>query len=213
MGVFPVINCSDFESVKKTVDAARKFLPEGNFLHCDIADAAVTFHKTWNNPTDWARLRAPYELEVHLMVGRPEREIEAWIAAGVRRFIIHVENVTDESLLEIFNMADKRGVGVVLSSNPETPVKRLVPYLKQFSMFQVLAVHPGVSGQPFLPLSLEKIKWLRRERPRAIIEVDGGMNPETAQLVKDAGANIVVSSSYIFSSPDPAAAYKTLTSI
>src|SRR5665213_2066545 len=111
MGILPVINCTDFASVKDAVEKTRKFLPEGNFLHCDIADAAFTFHKTWNNPTEWANLRAPYQLEVHLMVEHPERELAPWISAGARRFIVHFESVTDESLVQIFDLCDKRGIG------------------------------------------------------------------------------------------------------
>ena len=214
MGVMPVINCTDLASVKSTLEKIKTFLPEGSFVHCDIADAAFTFHKSWDNPTEWANLRAPYELEVHLMVEHPEREVEAWIGAGARRFIIHVEAITDETFMQIFDICDKRGVGVALSSKPETTVDILAPYLKYFPMFQVLSVHPGLSGQPFLPLMLDKIAWLRREYPNAIIEVDGGINAQTAKSVKDAGANIVVSSNYILGGTgDPKIAYEILKQI
>jgi ribulose-phosphate 3-epimerase len=213
MGILPVVNCSDFTSVKDTVEKAKKFLPEGSFLHCDIADAAFTFHKTWNNPTEWANLRAPYQIEVHLMVEHPELQIAPWIAAGARRFVIHFESVTDESLVQIFDACDKRGVGVALASNPETTVDRLAPYLKHFPMFQVLCVHPGLAGQPFLTMMTEKIAWLRREYPNAIIEIDGGMNAETARLVKTAGADLIVSSSYIFGGGDPKTSYEILRQV
>ena len=216
MGILPVINCADLVSVKETVEKIKTFLPDGSFLHCDIADAAFTFHKTWNNPTEWANLRVPYQLEVHLMVEHPEREIKPWIAAGARRFIVHFETVTDDSLVQIFEACDKRGVGVALASNPETTVDRLAPYLKHFPMFQVLCVHPGLAGQPFLPMMIEKIAWLRREYPNAIIEVDGGINAETARLVKNAGTDLIVSASYLFgrlgegNAGDPKTAYEIL---
>ena len=139
MGILPVINCADFAGVKETLEKTKTFLPEGSFLHCDIADGTFTFNKTWNNPTEWANLRAPYQLEVHLMVEHPEAHDRTWIAAGARRFIIHFETINDDSLVKIFDMCDKRGVGVALSSNPETTVDRLAPYLKHFPMFQVLS--------------------------------------------------------------------------
>jgi ribulose-phosphate 3-epimerase len=213
MGILPVLNCADFESVKQTVEKAKTFLPEGSFLHLDIADAVMTFHKTWNDPTAWANLRAPYALEVHLMVENPEDQVEAWIAAGARRFVVHFESLNDASFAKILDHCKKRSVGIALSSNPETTIDRLAPYLRYFSMFQVLSVHPGVAGQAFLSFSLDKIKWFRREYPRAIIEVDGGMNPQTAKLVKDAGADFIVSSSYIFGSGDPGISYKILKSV
>lgn len=213
MGILPVINCTDFAAVKATLDKTKTFLPEGSFLHCDIADAAFTFHRTWNSPTEWASLRAPYNLEVHLMVEHPEKEMPAWIAAGARRFVIHIEAITDDSLATIVQLCKPRGVGLALSSNPETTVDRLAPYLKDFSMFQVLSVHPGVAGQAYLPFMTQKIAWLRREYPNAIIEVDGGMNPQTAQVVKAAGADLIVSSSYLFGDGDPKLAYEILKQI
>lgn len=213
MGILPVLNCTDLASIKETIEKTKTFLPEGNFVHCDIADAAFTFHKTWNNPTEWANLRVPYQLEVHLMVEHPEAQIEPWIAAGARRFIVHFEAVTDESLEKIFETCDKRGVGVALSSNPETTVDRFASYLKHFPMFQVLCVHPGLAGQPFLPMMMEKIAWLRREYPNAIIEVDGGVNAQTAGMIKAAGADLIVSSSYLFGSGDPKISYGILKEI
>lgn len=205
MGILPVINCADIAGVKEKIELIKTFLPEGNFIHIDIADGSMTFNKTWNDPATWANLRAPYALEVHLMVEHPERVIGAWIAAGARRFVIHIETVTEASLVEMLGECSKRGIGLALSSNPETTIDKLAPYLTHFVMFQVLAVHPGLAGQPFMPLTLEKIAWLRREYPHAIIEVDGGINAHTARSVKDAGADLVVSSSYLFGTPDDAA--------
>ena len=213
MGILPVINCPDFKSVQSTIEKTKTFLPEGSFLHCDIADAAMTFHKTWNDPTAWANLHAPYQLEVHLMVEHPVQQLEAWVAAGARRFIVHYEVLSDASFAQILDICRKDNVGIALASNPETTVDRLAPYLKYFSMVQVLCVQPGFAGQKFLPLSLDKIKWLRREWPHAIIEVDGGMNPVTAKLVKDAGADFIVSSSYIFGSGDPGISYQILKEV
>jgi ribulose-phosphate 3-epimerase len=87
------------------------------------------------------------------------------------------------------------------------------PYLKHSRLFQVLAVQPGPSGQPFLSSVLEKIRFLREEHPDATIEVDGGINLETAKLVKEFGADTIVSSSYIFNSPDPKRAYQELSAV
>jgi ribulose-phosphate 3-epimerase len=210
MGILPVINAINLTDAKDKLEKIKTFLPEGSFLHCDIADGSMTFNKTWGSPTEWAALHVPYQLEVHLMVDRPERVAADWIAAGARRFIVHIEAVTDESLVALFDLCDPRGVGIALSSNPETTLDRLAPYLKHFPMFQILCVHPGLAGQPFLPLMLEKIAWLRREYPHVIIEVDGGINPQTAALVKTAGADLAVSASYLLNNPNPQQAYITL---
>ncbi len=169
MEVIPVINCPDAECAREKITAAGTFLPEGSFLHLDVTDGAFTFHKAWNRPTEWANLRAPYKLEVHLMVERPEREIDAWLAAGAARFIVHVETIHERSVKEILAKCARRGAGVMLSSRPETSVKKMEPYLPRFTAFQVLSVHPGPAAQKFLPLTLKKVEWLRRKALDVII--------------------------------------------
>lgn len=220
MGILPVVNAIDFQGARATIEKIKTFLPEGSFVHLDVADGTMTFNRTWGDPMQWATLRPPFALEAHLMVERPERAVGDWITAGARRIIVAAEAINEDSLTAIFDACTPRGVGVALSSNPETTVDRLAPYLKYFPMFQVLSVHPGLAGQPFLPLALEKIAWLRREYPHAIIEVDGGMNAQTARAVKDAGADMIVASSYLFGNPasgapagDPKIAYGILKEI
>ena len=213
MDVFPVINCPDLHCVKKKIGIIGSFLPEGRFVHLDVTDGAFTFHKTWGNPTEWANLRAPYKLEVHLMVEHPEKRIEAWLAAGARRFIVHVETVDADSFKAIVQRCARRGAEVMLSSRPETGTKKLEPYLPFCAKFQVLAVHPGPAAQKFLPLALDKVRWIRKKLPDAIIEVDGGITPATARRARGAGANIVVSSSYVLGSEDPARAFEELETL
>ncbi len=210
MEVIPVINCPDLPCAKERVAAAKAFLPEGTFFHLDVTDGAFTFHKTWMTPTRWAELRAPFKAEVHLMVEHPEKYIDPWLAAGAKRFVVHVETVERNMFEWILARCKERGAEVMLSSNPETPAKKLEPYLGRIKHFQVLAVHPGPAGQKFLPLTLEKVKFLRRHAPHAIIEVDGGIVPATARRANAAGADIVVSGDYIFKDDDPERAYQEL---
>lgn len=99
----------------------------------------------------------------------------------------------------------------MLAVRPETPAEKLMAYFKKVSEFQVLAVYPGPSGQKFQTLVAKKIKFLRHEMPNATIEVDGGINEETAKLAKSFGADIAVSASYIFNSSDPKEAYEKLS--
>ena len=147
------------------------------------------------------------------MVEEPERHAEEWIAAGAKRLIVHAEVLNEHSAKGIAQMAGKRGVEVMLSSNPHTTTAELWPYLKLFKEYQVLAVDPGPAGQKFLPVVLQKIRFLRNFAPNAKIEVDGGMTPETAREVKAAGADTVVSSTYIFGSDDPKKAHKQLKKV
>ena len=213
MQIIPVLNCIDRESAEEKIAVAEKFLKHGDFLHIDVADGAFTFHKTWNDTAGWAALRLPFPLEVHLMVEHPETLIAPWLAAGAKRFIVHIETIDEDSLRDIAAACKAGGAELALSSNPETPVDEFTPYLHNVSRFQVLAVNPGFAGQKFLPLALEKVKWLRAARPDAIIEVDGGIAPEWALRAKDAGTDIAVSASYIFGSGDPGKAYEELKKI
>lgn len=136
MEVLPVINCLDVADVRERVAAAKAFLKEGDFLHLDVADGAFTFHKTWANPKEWAELRAPFNLEVHLMVEHPEKYIEPWLAAGAKRFVIHVETVERTMFEWMLARCRERGAEIMLSSNPETPAKKLAPYFGRTRFFK-----------------------------------------------------------------------------
>lgn len=212
MIVTPVINCPDRTCVEKKIAVAKKFLHAGDWIHLDMTDGIFSTHETWHDPVAWAKIKIPFNFEVHLMVAHPEDHIASWCAAGAKRIIVHVETITSESAQNILALCREKGVETVLASNPETPTEALRPYLGLFSEFFVLAVHPGPAGQSFDSSVLEKIKFLKREGA-IMIEVDGGMNPETVELVKEAGANVVTSGAYIFNASDPEKAYEELKKI
>ncbi len=214
MKVIPVINCPDVACVQKKIAIAKTFLVDGDLLHLDVTDGSFATHKTWADPMQWVKLKPPFGLEVHLMVDHPELYVDDWLVAGARRLIIHAESLTLQSMKEILSTAERYHVEVMLSSKPESDAEDILPYLEHFHSFQVLAVQPGPEGQQFLPFVCEKIKFLKEEFPDAIIEVDGGMNPETARQVKEVGADTIASESYIFdSATDPKKAYEELSAI
>ncbi len=213
MKILPVINCPDFRTAREHLEIAKSFLGDGDFVHLDVADGAFTFHKTWANATEWANLRSHVPLEVHLMVEHPEKHIESWLAAGAKRFVVHVETVSEETFAAIVARCHKRGVQVMLSSNPQTQARKLEPFFKHTSWFQVLSVYPGPAGQRFLPLTMRKVQWIRKHMPGATIEVDGGITPTTARQAKKAGADMVTSESYILKSKNPAEAYDELVTL
>jgi ribulose-phosphate 3-epimerase len=216
MEVIPVVNCEDRTCAEKKLIALSSFLESGHFIHVDVTDGVFTPHKTWNDASAWKELlnaRFHFQLEVHLMVEHPTIWIMPWIAAGVKRFIVHVEAIDEISFKKIKELCDQGGATLMLSSNPETPIEAFSPYFTICNWFQVLSVHPGLAGQPFLSLTLEKTSWLRRREPHAIIEMDGGMNPETAESAKNAGADIIVSASDIFNNQNPKKEYERLKKI
>jgi len=192
----------------------KTFLQEGDLVHLDVTDGSFATHKTWADPLEWPKLKAPFALEVHLMVDHPEEYADNWLTAGARRLIVHAESLNAQSMHEILSAALRHNnIQVMLSSNPSSDIEDVRHYLRHFHSYQVLAVNPGPPGQTYLPFSDDKIRALREEFPDATIEVDGGMAPLSVYRVKELGADTVVSSSYIFDSPDPKKAYEELSKI
>ncbi len=217
MRVIPAINCPDFICLKEKLGKGAEF---SSWVQLDIADGKFTEHKTWNHPEEILNLKSSIlnlNLEVHLMVEKPEEVIEDWIKAGAKRLIIHLEAIKNLEL--ITNNLKTCELGLAI--NPETPVEKLESYLGPTTnnqqlvtkFVQILAVAPGKSGQGFDTRVLEKIKFLKKNHPDVIIEVDGGINLETAKLCKEAGADILAAATYIWGNPEPENAYKELANI
>jgi len=210
MEVVPSINCPDVECARERIK-----LLQGNtqWVHLDVADARFTFNKTWGDPLSWPLFGKMFSLEVHLIVEEPEHVIEGWLNAGAKRVIAHIEAVEDAEfrarpenpaalVQAMVGACAKAGVVFMLGIGAGTAVERLEPYLSAVQHFLVLAVPPGLPGQKFLPTALPQIQWIRAKRPDAIIEVDGGINAETAKQVRAAGANAVIAASFVFRAPE-----------
>lgn len=208
MEIIPAINVSNFEIVKERLKEIEKF---SSWVHFDIADGIFTSHITWQNPRDLLSISSPLKREVHLMIKNPEKAIGDWLEAGIDRIIFQIETL--KNFDELFNFCHQRGVEVGISIAPETSISVVEPYVLKADLIHILTVPPGKSGQKFNLSVLVKIKTLREQYPNLKIEVDGGINPETAKLAKEAGADIAVSGSYIFNSPMPEEAYKNLKNI
>jgi len=211
MEVIPAINAQSFDEVKKLIAQASAFAP---WIHIDVTDGIFTPHQTWNNAEELKQLiidnpvLTTVNFELHLMVKNPELVIGAWLRTGVKRLIVHVETISDEEV--ITDHCREHAVEVMLAAGPEIGIDQLLQYKKEFKAFQLLAVSPGKAGQTFDEMTIEKISGLRKELPEAVIEVDGGINQETAKRCKNAGADIVVSASHIFGSADPKKAFEDL---
>lgn len=207
MTIIPVINCPDFSCASTRIATAAAFSP---WVHVDVADGRFTTAHSWGNPEELSLLLGKFpglHAEVHLMVEEPEQMLPTWFDAGAERVVIHWEALTDKEVCRKF--PDHT---IIISTKPETPIEDVLPYLSACSWTQILAVPVGYSGKAFDLSVLEKVRVLRERFPELVIEVDGGITPETLPLVKGA-ADIVTSGSYIFGSTDPAAAFRKLQSI
>lgn len=204
--VIPVINEINFKTIKKKIKLLE---PYCKWIQIDIADGNFTPHKTWQNPSELSRLNTHLNIELHLMVYEPERNLEDWLRIpSVKRIIAQLEGI--ENFARLKNLVDQYQKELGLAIVPETSWESLKPYLKRINFVQILAVEPGRAGQKFNPKVVQKIKSLKNYKGNLVIEVDGGVTPQNAPLLKNAGAEILNSATYIFESPDIKKAIDTL---
>ncbi len=203
MIIIPAVNCNNFSCVKRRIKKAAEFLPKNSWLQIDVSDGRFSDVKTWNNPEELKKWLAKnkinkFNLEAHLMVDDPQEEIKKWLKAGASRIIVHLETREKNNFKELSKKLSlgKHKFGIALK--PETPAKKIAPYLKYVKLVQLLAVPAGYSGKNFNEDVLEKIKYLKKNYPEIKIEVDGGINNRTVKLVKKAGADMAVCGSYLF---------------
>ena len=145
--------------------------------------------------------------QAHLMVRDPLRRIGGLVGKADTA-IIHVESVKD--IPGVINVTRDHGLGTFLAINPDTPVDAVAPHISRLDGVLVMTVRPGRYGSPFLPWCLGKVEALRAMDGELVIEVDGGMNPETVARAVETGANMVAVGSYIVASDDPVKAYTQL---
>jgi len=211
MEVIPALNCLDFHEVENRFAILKEIRPAGGWVHLDVADGKFTYNKTWADPQKWPSIGYGLKLEVHLMVEEPESQVPLWLEAGAKRVIVHLETTAD--MQHIAALCAAKNAEFVISSSPETFTERMRPLLGPYTKFQVLAVSPGLAGQKFLPMVLDKVRFIRRDLPNAWIELDGGVNAETARLAKEAGVDAVVVATYIFANENPKLALSMLEHI
>ncbi|OGF69019.1 hypothetical protein A3H65_02125 [Candidatus Giovannonibacteria bacterium RIFCSPLOWO2_02_FULL_45_14] len=206
--VIPAINAESFEEVKSKIKLVE---PHVKWAHLDIADGTFTPNTLWHNASDLLTLETPLLVEVHLMISDMDTRWQDWILPKVDRIIFHAEAAHDPEFVLNKIKESKKEVGVAIS--PETDWKKLKPFCRVADLVQTLAVPPGRAGQAFKPDILDKIKHIRKSHPKAIIEVDGGINLETGKKCAHAGANILVSANYIFGSGDIKKAIEELKNV
>ena len=205
IAIIPSINVETWDEV---VQRIRLVEPFAEWVHIDVSDGSFTPHISWHTPIDLTHLETSCKIEIHLMEDRPEERIAAWLIKPVNRVIVHFEVAHDMNHIIRECRNDKIEVG--LSVAPHTSWAHLKQFLGRVDLFQILAVNPGASGQEFDQPSISKIKNLRVFAPQSIIEVDGGITPEIGDECVKAGANILVSSNYIFNHPSPKMAVREL---
>ena len=209
MKLAPSILSADFACLAADVE---RVAPEADLLHVDVMDGHFVPNLTIGPPVV-ASLRPETDLflDCHLMVDNPGVLLADFADAGADRCIVHIELGDPRPL---FDELRERNVGVGLVLNPPTPVDTVMPYLDQVDLLLVMSVNPGWGGQAFIPEVLDKVAAARKEidaRNLACeIEIDGGINVETAGAAAAAGVDILVAGSAVFRAPDPLAAGRAI---
>ena len=178
------LTIDNIDNVNKLVDC------DIDYLHLDIMDGMFV-----NNKNEVININNKKPLDVHLMVNDVYKYIDTYKNLNPLFITFHYEAVTD--VLEVVNYIKKFNIKVGLSIKPSTKVEEIIPYLPYLDLVLVMSVEPGQGGQSFIMDTVDKIKKLKELKGNYLIEVDGGINDNTINLVND--ADIIVVGSYITS--------------
>lgn len=208
--ISPSILSCDFSKLKEDIDTV---INDIDYLHIDVMDGLFVNNISFGIPVIQS-IRGHYSklFDTHLMIVNPERYIDAFADAGADLITFHVE--ATDSPLNVINMIHSKGLKAGISLRPKTNIKDLKPYLHLVDLVLVMSVEPGFGGQEFDHSALQKLNYLKTEKQnngyKYEIEVDGGINDKTAKLCIEAGAEVLVSGSYIFKAKERIAAINSL---
>ena len=201
--IAPSILSADFANLERDI----RRIESADYVHVDVMDGLFVPNITIGIPVVKSiRPTTALPLDVHLMIDRPVRYVEAFCQAGADIVTVHVEADTEENTgkaLERIRAQGKRP-GVVIK--PGTPAEAVLPFLDQCAMVLVMTVEPGFGGQAFMPDMMDKVRairgWIHSRGLDCELEVDGGIGPATAPVAVAAGANVLVAGSAVYKAAD-----------
>ena len=209
--ISPSLLSADFCDLKTDIDMINR--SEADWLHCDVMDGVFVPNISFGFPVLQAlKGICKKPLDAHFMIVKPERYIDTAAKAGVSIMTVHQEAVLH--LNRVVSQIHEAGMKAGVALNPATPVSALEDIIEDVDMVLLMSVNPGFGGQKFIENTIGKVKRLRKlineKGSHALIEVDGGVQGETAPRLVDAGVDVLVSGSYVFKSNTPEAVIHSL---
>jgi len=209
--VSPSLLSADFLHLERDIEMINN--SDADWLHLDIMDGVFVPNISFGFPVMEAVAKVCKKpLDVHFMIVHPEQYIERTARLGAMLMNVHLEACTHlhRTVQEIHQAGMKAGVTL----NPSTPVSALEDIIGDVDLVLLMSVNPGFGGQKFIPNTINKVSRLReliaRSGSKALVEVDGGVQNETAPRLVKAGADVLVSGSYIFGAENPTEVIKSL---
>jgi ribulose-phosphate 3-epimerase len=209
--IAPSILSADFGRLADEVGKVER--GGADWIHVDVMDGHFVPNIT-AGPVMVSGLKkhTALPLDVHLMIENPEKYIPSFAKAGAWMLTVHLEACKDPA--EVLRLIKASGCRAGMSVRPKTPIEQLDPFLKDLDMVLVMTVEPGFGGQSFMGDMLPKVRWTKDRFKKlgksSWVEVDGGINAETAPLTVQAGADVLVAGSAVFAKPDPGRAVQEL---
>ena len=209
--ISPSILSADYASLKSEIEKVKN--GGADMLHVDVMDGHFVPNISIGPPVIKSiRKATDMFLDCHLMISNPCDYVDSFVKSGADLIAFHVES--NSNVEETIEKITSAGVLPALVVKPGTPAESVFPYLSKIAMVLVMTVEPGFGGQSFMEDMLPKIKEIREKadevNPALMIQVDGGIVPETAKKCVDAGADVLVSGSYIFGASNIAGAIESL---
>jgi ribulose-phosphate 3-epimerase len=202
MIIAPSLLSMDFTQTLSQLNEIKQ--SHATWLHFDVMDGHFVPNLSFGpDICKQIRLNSDLFMDVHIMVSNPNYFSDVFMNVGADLITFHLEACANEQeVIQIIDKIHAKNVKVGLSIKPDTNIESLFPYLDKIDLVLIMSVNPGYGGQSFMMSALDKIRTLKkiivRENYQVLIEVDGGINDETAKLVLEAGADVLVAGSYIF---------------